>query len=1038
MKVGHILWKTAKIILITLGSLILLVVILLAAAKLSENKIVGLVLNKVSVELKAPFSVREVNLLPLRNFPNLTVELQDFSVGKSTDSLQSGQSSNPFDTLFSLHKLYVAVKAKPLLSSKVVVDQVEIDGATLNYHVDSTGASNFDFLMTTTDTTQVPEDTSQVETVLNILLHDLTLSNIVLNYADDSLRAKACVAIPEIKLNGKVMGSYYAGAVEGSISVSDLALEGTHADRMGKTSLDFKVGYDNGDISVDKLNLNADGFGLSANGKAKLSDSIFVDMGVGLTNMDFGRLTAYLPDTLLSSYGLTALGGIFDLKAHIKGFVYDTLLLPSVEASLDFRNGFIKTTSYPTVETLAFNGKVKLPDPNNLKTASADFSTFRVKTHASNLNLAFKILNIEKPIYNVKGDMFITLDEFGSFIPDSLVKSLSGNIIARIETRGQLPDSLGMSSADYFMQNTTLNVKLRNITAVLDSSTSVRGVNLNFDFLPGKQVAVENFTADLSIPGYHVGLDNFLLRARLIGDIANTSKFGVDVDSLLIKVGNSSLGGRFKVMNLDKPTYSAKSFLNVNFNELRPFIPDTLVETLTGRMAATVQSHGTLNLDSLSSQIMPIAFEQSRFTLNLDSLNFAMPNDTLMRVDNLSLKLAMSDDTIRINGFHGQAMGIEFAIDSTRIWNVYKAMLKGEKDKKLVADTRIQLSDIDFAMFAPFMATDSTAAEPTPQPAEPQEKVAGSEAPATESSFTIPSYIIRGTVAVNSFKYGNMLIDKISTKFRVDDSLYVIDDLKLNAFGGDLTLSALYDTRNDTATVIEAKCNLNRMNIRQLLADNNDFDQTFFTHENIEGLATGELFARVIMRDTNILYDKISLLGNFKLENGGIYNFEPLMQLSKFTNLNELERVVFRTLETSVFVYNNEIYFPKTDIVSSAMDISVYGMQSFADDYEYHLIVHLGDVLVGKSNKLLKQQGMESDVFEGQDKANRSGLYLVALNRGKDSKYGFDTQHLQRLMKTTIRVQERGLNLIFNPKVVNFSTEIDRRERKKKPNEAKG
>ena len=81
---------------------------------------------------------------------------------------------------------------------------------------------------------------------------------------------------------------------------------------------------------------------------------------------------------------------------------------------------------------------------------------------------------------------------------------------------------------------------------------------------------------------------------------------------------------------------------------------------------------------------------------------------------------------------------------------------------------------------------------------------------------------------------------------------------------------------------------------------------------------------------------------------------------------------------------------------------------------------------------------MESDVFEGQDKAKRSGLYLVALNRGKDSKYGFDTQHLQRLMKTTIRVQERGLNLIFNPKVVNFSTEIDRRERKKKPNEAKG
>jgi hypothetical protein len=118
--------------------------------------------------------------------------------------------------------------------------------------------------------------------------------------------------------------------------------------------------------------------------------------------------------------------------------------------------------------------------------------------------------------------------------------------------------------------------------------------------------------------------------------------------------------------------------------------------------------------------------------------------------------------------------------------------------------------------------------------------------------------------------------------------------------------------------------------------------------------------------------------------------------------------------------------------VSTAIDITAYGMQSFADDYEYHLVVHLGDVLFGKSDKLLKKQGMESDVFEGDDKADRKGLYLAAYQKGTDTYYGFDKKSLQRLMQTTIRVQERGLNLIFHPKVVNFSTNLDRKEYKRK------
>jgi hypothetical protein len=103
-------------------------------------------------------------------------------------------------------------------------------------------------------------------------------------------------------------------------------------------------------------------------------------------------------------------------------------------------------------------------------------------------------------------------------------------------------------------------------------------------------------------------------------------------------------------------------------------------------------------------------------------------------------------------------------------------------------------------------------------------------------------------------------------------------------------------------------------------------------------------------------------------------------------------------------------------------------MESFGEEYEYHMVLHPGDVLFGKTDKLLKQQGKESDVFEGVDKADRKGIYLVAQKRDGNTKYGLDSKSLQRMIIAMIRTNERGLNLIFHPRLFNFSTEIDRKK----------
>ena len=100
------------------------------------------------------------------------------------------------------------------------------------------------------------------------------------------------------------------------------------------------------------------------------------------------------------------------------------------------------------------------------------------------------------------------------------------------------------------------------------------------------------------------------------------------------------------------------------------------------------------------------------------------------------------------------------------------------------------------------------------------------------------------------------------------------------------------------------------MDVNQMLVEIEDYaGLDDFTHENISGILTSAVDGRIVMQGDSILYDKIIVRGDLKLENGGIYNYEPIRELGKFTGLRELENIVFRTLNSGIFIYDNNIYF---------------------------------------------------------------------------------------------------------------------------------
>lgn len=76
--IKKILKITGKVFLYIIIISVSLVLLSLITVKVFEKKITQMALNEVGTEFKAPFTVEDVNILPLKAFPLLTVELKGF------------------------------------------------------------------------------------------------------------------------------------------------------------------------------------------------------------------------------------------------------------------------------------------------------------------------------------------------------------------------------------------------------------------------------------------------------------------------------------------------------------------------------------------------------------------------------------------------------------------------------------------------------------------------------------------------------------------------------------------------------------------------------------------------------------------------------------------------------------------------------------------------------------------------------------------------------------------------------------------------
>ncbi len=442
-------------------------------------------------------------------------------------------------------------------------------------------------------------------------------------------------------------------------------------------------------------------------------------------------------------------------------------------------------------------------------------------------------------------------------------------------------------------------------------------------------------------------------------------------------------------------------------------LPDSRVEELTGTVTASIHSAAKIKLDSLASQLNDVLFNRSNFSLAFRNITVGMP-DSLTCVQNLSGNVKYNADILHVAQINGNYLGLHFGAKETTVSGIYTAAIQN-KPKELIVHGDFHVDSLDYALVESLMPNDSDHV-PSAQPG--------------LDSYTINfSYKVNGKFYADQLKYGDNLFSNVDTKFLVREDYYVLDSLNMEAYNGKALASLKIEMKPEGKMDMFFKAGVDRMDVSQMADGLREYiPMDDFTSEHVQGMISTRMDGKIVLdKNFDPVYNSLMLKGDLTIEKGALLSVKPVMEIEKIpgVGLKNMDDLHFSTLSSSIFLFENDLYIPKTEIRSTSFDAMFLGMYSFEGDYAYHIRLFLGEVLSSKSKSHLRKQTQDNGFEEESDDLmkGRTSIYLVSKSENEKEKAGFDNKKDRTNMVAKVNLQEQMVNMRFHPALVKYDTE---------------
>jgi len=275
----------------------------------------------------------------------------------------------------------------------------------------------------------------------------------------------------------------------------------------------------------------------------------------------------------------------------------------------------------------------------------------------------------------------------------------------------------------------------------------------------------------------------------------------------------------------------------------------------------------------------------------------------------------------------------------------------------------------------------------------------------------LEKYVLDLNLDIQEVLYKKVSLKNLKSNLHFDQPSLSIPSLTCQLAGGEISLNSitLFDSEDKIQTTIRS--NLSSINIDMLFYMFDDFGQSFITNKNLKGEFNGSVETIFYWNNKGEI-DTKSLVANIdcSILKGELVNFEPMQNLARFIDAQELSQIKFSELKNKIFIENRIITLPEMHILSNVSDITIAGTHTFDNYMDYKLAVPLKNLKKHKVDKDASFGAIEEDPKKG------STLFLTIKGNSENYKFGYDTKRTKTKISEDLKKEKKEFLDLFKKK----------------------
>lgn len=470
------------------------------------------------------------------------------------------------------------------------------------------------------------------------------------------------------------------------------------------------------------------------------------------------------------------------------------------------------------------------------------------------------------------------------------------------------------------------------------------------------------------------------------GQRRNTSTTVLEVRNLKTILNEGAIQGDARIFNFDEPQLDVKLFSNINADEWQRFLQYEKIKEASGELMIDIEFKGRLDENKKFTAYHFMA-SQVRGAITSTNLDFRLKDDNIV-YHNINADFRFNNNDVIVNEFKGNASTSDF-----RMKGYFRNVLPWLflENERLFVDASLQSGNLNFNELLQHSTSESD----------------------TTYRLTLSDKIdFRLDAGVKKLAFRKFEAENVGGILSMRDQVFHAGDISLSAMEGTIRASGYINGKNDSYLIMGCEAAIENVDVNQLFYQMGNFGQESIEHENLGGRITAD--AQFVSRwspELEIDWNALETTADIIVEDGELINYKPMLALSRFIRVGDLNQVKFSTLENQIRIKDQKIIIPDMQINSNAINIRLSGEHSFNNEINYRLQVLLSDLLARKNRESRNPQEEYGDIID--DGLGRTTLFLLVIGTIDDPVFRYDRKSLQKKLREDFRREGQNLREVF-------------------------